>query len=158
MHGNIPPTIKAIIPKTHGLACHDSCSSNNSSYGWGYGVTPITGFVVLAQQEREVSQEEYERLSKALALKNKLPALREKYAKLQNEVDTNAKRKMEITEKKPLIGKLKHCVAEKEYGSREEAQNALAAMQADHSAKSVELAQALAELECVENELKVLEG
>lgn len=146
-------TIKAVVPKTTGLACYDyshsTFSGQSYGYGWGYGVTPITGFVVLAQQEREVSAEEYARLFRALTLKNTLPTLREKCKKLQKTIDAEGQKSMEITEKKKLLGGFKYLVGEKEFGSREAAEAALA----ECAARRAELEETQAEIGRMESEL-----
>ncbi|MDR1777724.1 MAG: hypothetical protein LBR31_07865 [Desulfovibrio sp.] len=151
-------TIKAIIPKTLALACVREGSIGNGGYGWGYGVTPITGFVVLAQQEREVTDEEYKRLSRAQAMKNALPAMREKCGKLQQAVDADGKKVTDTSEKKKLLGGVKYFVGEQEFDSREEAEAFLGAMQAECAAKRAELEEAQAELARMESELKGLEA
>lgn len=151
-------TIKAVIPKTQGLGCHDFSGSNNSSYGWGYGVTPITGFVVLAQQEREVTAEEYDRLSRVQALKNTLPTLRQKCEKLQQAVAADEQKAMDISEKKKLLGGAKYLLGEKEFDSREAAEAALVALQAECAARCADLKEAKGELGRMESELKGLEA
>lgn len=151
-------TIKAVIPKTQGLGCHNYSQQANNSYGWGYGVTPITGFVVLAQQEREVTAEEYERLSRAQTLKNALPAMREKCGKLQQAVEADGQKAVDISEKKRLLGGVKYLVGEREFDSREAAEAALGALRAECAARCADLEEARAELGRMENELKGLEA
>ena len=149
-------TIKAIIPKTQGFGCHDYSSRSDSSYGWGYGVTPITGFVVLAQQEREVSQEEYTRLSRVQALKNALPSLREKFQKLQQAVDADEKKDTNISEKKKLLGGLRYCIGEHEFSSEAEAKAVQAELLAQAAANRQALDEAKAKLEAASRELEEL--
>jgi hypothetical protein len=149
-------TIKAIIPKTQGFGRHDYSQRTDISYGWGYGVTPITGFVVLAQQEREVTTEEYERLSRVQALKKDLTSLREKCGKLQQTVEADGQ--VDILERVKLLGGIKFLVGEQEFDTRKAAEAALGVLRAKCSTRRAELEEAQAELGRLESELKGLEA
>ena len=147
-------TIKAIIPKTSSYGAHSSMQHS----AWGYGISQITGFVVLAQHERDVSDEEYKRLSRMLELKNTLPGIRAECEKLQEGVTADKAKKLEIIEKKNLIGKLKYKIGYMDFPTREAAEAALAEMQAECSGKLTELEKAQAKIAHMENELEELKA
>ncbi len=150
--------IKAIVPITQGLGYYKEGGTGESSYAWGYGVTPNTGFIVLAQQERDVSQEEFARLSRTLELKNYLPSLREKFEKVQAQVAADENRDLTVLEKKKLLGRVFYFVEAKEFDNRNAAESFIHGEQTAFTARRAELDVTRAALEKIENELKALEA
>ena len=152
--------IKAVLPLTSAIAHYDFEKSTfqNSSfgYGYGYGVTPTVGAIVIAQQEREVSSEEYEHLSKMQAIKDRLPELQELCDKLQQAVNADKNINSSIQEKKKLLGGVRYCIAEREFSSESEAKAAQAELLAQFTANQRALDKAQAELKSAQQELKSL--
>jgi len=155
-------TIKAVIPKTDSIGYYEAKSSQTAGWGYGYGLSIITGFVVLAQREQEVSQEEYTRLSRIHYLEGTLPNLREKIEELQTAIATDTQRDMTITEKKKLIGGCKYLVDKngmwQEFDSRDAADVYVRNEQAAFAARKAELDAARTNLERTEKELQALRG
>jgi hypothetical protein len=75
--------IKAVVPLTESAGNY-SRSKNES---WGYGISQIVGFVVLAQKEEELSEDEYlKRTRKNDLERNIVPMLRKKYEDMEQQI------------------------------------------------------------------------
>jgi hypothetical protein len=156
-------TIKAVMPKTEGVTHREKkYRDDNHSYLWGYGFALITGFIVLAQQEQEISLEEYEKRidereknKKLLLLKKDISSMREKYAKLLERSDSLPHTIKETT---TIFGRTKYVVGDKKFDSRDKATEALADIKQFSSILAADLGDIQRRIKKLEDELKNLEG
>lgn len=126
-------SIKSVMPITDALACHEHSSKNlpprsgllgsdgSGSWGWGYGITQIVGFVALLQREEEITDEEYAKRKSILRLDAEIRSLTEQAEHIQGRLSEEKARPSEITEKKKMIGSATYSVGEEVFDSKEKA-------------------------------------
>jgi len=114
-------TIKSVVPQTESLGCYDYSTSNASSYGFGYGITQVTGFVVFLQREEEISMAEYTRRNNMLRLKDDIQSLTEHVERIHQQINDEKARPSEIVEKKKMLGGMKYMIGDASFDSQQEA-------------------------------------
>lgn len=119
------------LTSSHAYMNWDTSTSEHRSWGYGYayGLTPIIGFVAFVQKELDITDEEYRERIDALSKKNRLETLKKQLADMQAAVEEDQKLTLAIEEKKGLLGGCKYIVDGTTYKTREEAAEALAALQ-----------------------------
>lgn len=113
--------IKAVVPKTESLGHFDYGRKGDGGYGWGYGISQITGFVVLAQREDEISQEEFSRRKQKQDAQDRLVDLSVRHEELKERADAVKEWPTDVVEEKKMFRGSMYCVGEREFDTREEA-------------------------------------
>ena len=149
-------TIKATVPITGSLGCYDYSSNQHHSYGHGYGISQIVGFIVILQKEEEVSQEEYTRRKAITAFHAEIPFLEEQVGQLQKRLDEIKSHSPEILEKKGLLSGVKFSVGWRNFDLREEAVAFQQEMLSEIAGIEAKLAAAKADVEKKQKEYEVV--
>lgn len=96
----------------------------NGGYGYGLGLSHITGMTIFASRDEEISDEEFQcRTNKArlLELIERRPLLEEAVQQLQEAVEADSHTDTTITEKKKLLGGTDYIFRSLYFTTREEA-------------------------------------
>lgn len=131
--------ICGVTPLTRSYTYYDGSTVENHSYGYGYGINPIIGMIVLAQREFEISDEEYAERMAGIQNQILLAELEAKLAPLQEAVQRDQALKLMVEEKKGLLGGVKFVLNDTSYKTREEADQALASLKSACAERAAEL-------------------
>jgi hypothetical protein len=119
-------TIKSMTPLTTSVShtnykIDKTLNHGAAGYGYGYGISQHTGFVVLLQKEEELSEDEYNRRLALQKLQFSEAELKERIAECEAAVEEDATIVTEIIEKKAMFGGPRFYIGEKEFKSADEA-------------------------------------